>query len=92
MSTGRVSHDYCSVQMALPESVASAAINPAPIPTRTFGRNDAAPLEYCQRDENWLTHTLAWFRDGRAECAARPVHLETDSPDVDTIPPKPRVY
>ena len=21
----------------------------------TFGRNDAAPLEYCQRDENWLT-------------------------------------
>ena len=55
VSTGRVSHDYCDVQSALPESVASAAINPAPIPARTFGRNDAAPLEYCQRDENWLT-------------------------------------
>ncbi|MDE0373805.1 MAG: succinate dehydrogenase/fumarate reductase flavoprotein subunit, partial [Rhodospirillales bacterium] len=60
---------------------------------RTESRGAHAREDYPDRDdENWLTHTLAWFRDGRAECAARPVHLETDSPDVDTIPPKPRVY
>ncbi len=60
---------------------------------RTESRGAHAREDHPERDDdNWLTHTLAWFRDGRAECAARPVQLRTDSPDIDTIPPKPRVY
>ncbi len=60
---------------------------------RTESRGAHAREDHPDRDDDhWLTHTLAWFRDGRAACAARPVHLGTDSPDIDTIPPQPRVY
>ena len=55
VSTGSLSRDYCDVSRALPETMASTAINANPIPVRTFGRNDAAPIDYCQRSENWLT-------------------------------------
>ncbi len=56
LSTGRVSHDYCDLQTRLPETLsARRELDPAPVPNRTLGLNDAVPLDYCRRDENWLT-------------------------------------
>ena len=55
LSTGRVSHDYCDLQNALPETLnalTSGAV--AAFPNRApFG--DTGVLEYCNRTENWLT-------------------------------------
>ena len=60
---------------------------------RTESRGAHAREDHPDRDdERWLSHTLAWFRDGRTECAARPVHLQTATQEIETIPPKQRVY
>ena len=50
--------------------------------------------DYPERDDmNWMKHTVAWF-DGAGEgrLAYRPVHLYTLSNEVESIPPKARVY
>ncbi len=44
-------------------------------------------------DENWMKHTLSWVDDkGSVRIGYRPVHLETLTDEVDTVPPKARVY
>ena len=50
--------------------------------------------DYPERDdENWLKHTLVCLdRDGRVTIGYRPVHLSTQSNEVQTFPPKARVY
>ena len=49
LSTGRVSHDFCDIQNALPETLQGGGI-----PQRAdFG--DTGVLEHCNRNENWLT-------------------------------------
>ena len=51
LSTGRAAHDYCDLAAALPETMRDFN---APVPIRsTFG--DTAPINYCNRTENWLT-------------------------------------
>tara|TARA_B100001123_G_scaffold449080_1_gene612881 strand:- start:27537 stop:30554 length:3018 start_codon:yes stop_codon:yes gene_type:complete len=51
VSTGSLSHDYCEIAANLPETM--RAFN-APIPARSaFG--DTAPIDYCNRNEAWLT-------------------------------------
>ena len=61
---------------------------------RTESRGAHAREDFPQRDdEHWLKHTLVWV-DGpkRARFAYRPVHLNTLTRDVETIPPKARTY
>ncbi len=61
---------------------------------RTESRGGHAREDYPDRDdENWMKHTLAWLGDdGKTTLDYRPVHLYTLSDDVETFPPKARVY
>ena len=61
---------------------------------RTEGRGAHAREDFPKRDdENWLKHTYCWLDDGGGvRLDYRPIHLQTLSNDVSTIPPKERVY
>jgi succinate dehydrogenase / fumarate reductase flavoprotein subunit len=44
-------------------------------------------------DQNWMKHTLCWVdARGATSFDYRPVHMNTLSDDVETIPPKARTY
>jgi succinate dehydrogenase / fumarate reductase flavoprotein subunit len=44
-------------------------------------------------DQNWLKHTLCWVSaKGATRFDYRPVHLNTLTDDVESIPPKARTY
>jgi succinate dehydrogenase / fumarate reductase flavoprotein subunit len=44
-------------------------------------------------DQNWLKHTLCWVAgNGKVRLDYRPVQLETLSDEIESIPPKARVY
>jgi succinate dehydrogenase / fumarate reductase flavoprotein subunit len=61
---------------------------------RTESRGAHAREDFPNRDdENWLKHSLCWLDDeGRARLDYRPVHLQPLSTEVQSIPPKERVY
>jgi succinate dehydrogenase / fumarate reductase flavoprotein subunit len=44
-------------------------------------------------DENWMKHTVIWVDDeGKSRIEYRPVHLQPLTNDVQSFPPKARVY
>ncbi|GBG62659.1 hypothetical protein CBR_g31678 [Chara braunii] len=43
-------------------------------------------------DENWMKHSLGFWRDGKCVMDYRPVHMNTLDNEVETFPPKARVY
>ncbi len=44
-------------------------------------------------DQNWMKHSLCWVDGrGRSTLDYRPVHLDTLTDDVESIPPKARTY
>jgi succinate dehydrogenase / fumarate reductase flavoprotein subunit len=61
---------------------------------RTESRGAQAREDFPNRDDqNWLKHTLCWV-DARGETSFdyRPVHLQTLTDEVESIPPKARTY
>jgi succinate dehydrogenase / fumarate reductase flavoprotein subunit len=43
-------------------------------------------------DENWLFHSLAWEKDGEVKLGSSKVTLNSLTNDVQSFPPKARVY
>jgi succinate dehydrogenase / fumarate reductase, flavoprotein subunit len=61
---------------------------------RTESRGAHAREDFAQRDDvTWMKHTLAWVEGpGKVRFDYRPVHLNTLTSDVQSIPPKARTY
>ncbi len=73
-------------------SQATVAINSAV--NRKESRGAHAREDFKDRDDKkWMKHTVTWINDnGKVKLDYRPVHLNTLTDDVDTFPPKARVY
>jgi succinate dehydrogenase / fumarate reductase, flavoprotein subunit len=61
---------------------------------RTESRGAQAREDFPNRDDvNWMKHTLVWVEGpGKVRFDYRPVHLNTMTSEVETIPPKARTY
>jgi succinate dehydrogenase / fumarate reductase flavoprotein subunit len=61
---------------------------------RTESRGAHAREDFAERnDKDWLKHTVTWLDEARTvRLGYRPVHLNTLSNEVQSFPPKARVY
>ncbi len=81
--------------LELENLIGQAAVTVSGGLNRTESRGAHAREDFPDRDDvNWMKHTLSWFDDATGKVALdyRPVHMNTMTSDIETIPPKARVY
>nr|CAB3469223.1 unnamed protein product [Digitaria exilis] len=52
----------------------------------------AEELMLTRDDENWMKHSLGYWENEKVRLAYRPVHMNTLDDEVESFPPKARVY
>jgi len=80
--------------LELDNLLSQSAVSIAGAANRTESRGGHAREDYPDRDdENWMKHTLAWCgEDGKVAFDYRPVRLQPLTNEVQSFPPKARVY
>jgi succinate dehydrogenase / fumarate reductase flavoprotein subunit len=80
--------------MELDNLMAQAVATLAPAVARQESRGAHAREDFPDRDDvSWMKHSTVWVdENGKPTLGDRPVHLHTMSTDVETFPPKKRVY
>ena len=80
--------------LELDNLMVQAAVTIKGAANRTESRGGHAREDFSERDdENWMKHTLAWCNDkGEVTFDYRPVHLQPLTNEVQSFPPKARVY
>jgi succinate dehydrogenase / fumarate reductase flavoprotein subunit len=79
--------------MELDNMIPQAVVTMHQAANRTESRGAHMHEDYPNRDDdNWMTHSIGWVRDGGVQLATRPVHTYTLTDEVEYIKPKARVY